>query len=975
MTARRFLFWRKSENPYSSWPQPGYITLRSNRANLPSLISEPAILEEQEEGLPTLLIGVGKTGEVVLSQIFEKLRQSGRGKKNKNLRAMLIVDKAPDAMALHISPLASPLRNRELRILELQKPGTLYASQKLSRSVRAQAALLFQQVVNYKIYQEWLQDTLLELGHGIRVFLFGSLSEPMIGLIGDALQILRSFPTSFGRPGLFNWVSVFLVLDTLGGTGAISEEEQFAAIREIGRLTFNGPHLMRSTLGTSPFLERSLIDYVFLVDGSLPARVVRSGSADALSMLAEAIFVLLDASAAPIWQSLLNDLQSAAFIREQSSKPVLYSLGVATLYVPLETIRSYLANRLVTAAIFGERTEEEGLVAKDATVLSDDKLRAIVHSWLLGNHSTHPVFDWLLTRASPLDFDVLPDLSSDYDLLFVSQLALGLYTWINQGGVSLAQTVQALRWLEKHLTSCQTWIKQSRSGRTAESDTVSARFEYWKTYVQSLAHQLEKWQKVLFDSASSKVTTSRPSLSPDWRSSGIQPRDRGVSGIVSASKPLFTILQEQLLSIQQKLSSEAGDVVYRSVVVGESGSITDEIEKYYTDTIRPELTTAYVSGRIYRNIRERLEWWIQIRENQMPELFLVCWPANAQGRSQPLPSYCFRPDQIQGSEQARGLLDALLDLANSQLSSVERDLTTQWFGNQVRMRADFLRRASEVYLSYDHNITYQYRNTGVRRSYIISPNKTLSLSLQADIFPEARQSEIHVIEGGSPLRFSSLTILANLPFDAVNKLKELEKRYLQGPADSYYLYPQEQAAAAYETRWWRLRRQRILIPPEVTILLAEPRLVSLFCQALYNGLITRERSIQGGSFFWRVLPLPVESDEMPEFQALELAPVQADGLLLALRKFALELPNSSDAQLNPQHPFSAARKERYIALLRSEIEKRRSSPAAHQARQQILLELESWKQRAASDGNKKEIVKAFWAILDCEWEEPLWWKQ
>jgi hypothetical protein len=212
----------------------------------------------------------------------------------------------------------------------------------------------------------------------------------------------------------------------------------------------------------------------------------------------------------------------------------------------------------------------------------------------------------------------------------------------------------------------------------------------------------------------------------------------------------------------------------------------------------------------------------------------------------------------------------------------------------------------------------------------------------------------------------------NIPFDAALKLQEFKQRYRQSAPEMLHLYPQERASAAYEKQLWKLHRDDIFLPPEISILLAEPVSVSLFWQSLFSGLIEKSRNELTGETWWQVSALPSasSSEDPPEFQALPLAPTQRNGLLLALRRFALELPNAADVTHNPQNHFHPERRDRYIGLLAEEARGRLFTPQAAQTREALKPEFQAWKQQASRD----LLANAFYAILECELEEPLWLK-
>lgn len=970
---------RRIENPYTSWPPPPLIKpLRSRAENLTPAAN--TLIEDSEEipYPPTLVIALGKTGEQVLRLIAQKISQNTTSG-SAAIRALLISDGLVSDF---------PSSGRQIRVLELQQPDTLYIPKNTPTCERAKPVVLFQQVYNYKRYQDWLQENLLDLGTGIQVFFTGSLADPTTGIIGDALQILRHFPQNLGRANLFNRVCVFLTTDSTN-TVTLPEEERFAAAREIGRFTFSGPHRMNTTFGYSNVVESALLDYFFLVDNTLPSGFSRQGKIDPAQLLAEALFSMIHPSAASLWENLLNDLRFSASIREESHQAVVHSVGVATLYIPLQQIRRYLAARLGYAALFGERkSKDEGLLSLKDSIEQPER---IARQWLLQGGSHHPVFEWLLGLSSSADFNQIPDLDQEYDMAFASQMAHGLHTWLNRDGTSLPLTLQGLKWLNAHLARCQEWLEKGKTSHTDAAKKLQTRLKNWQQTVQAFSAELEKWKDALLasspkdipattevgssdwrnwrTSSTHKLTDTSSSTSTNWRnwrSSENAVSSQETPTVPTTASSVLMMLHQRRAEAEADLRAASNDRIYRSALIEKEEDLA-ELEKYYSDTVRPELSSAdREPSPVFTRVRQRLEWWIRLPDPHSPQILLVCWPASAYGQAFPPENYCFRP------EQKQALVDAILQLSLSQTNSLEADLTTKWFGSRVRSQIDFLRRAEDAYLRYDHNIASKYKDAATRRSYLISHDKTLSLALLHDVFPETPRFALNVLENGSRSRFTALTFRMNIPFDAVLKLQEYKQTYKQSAPETLHLYPQERAAAGYEKRWWKLRREELFIPPEITVLLAEPNLVSLFWQSLFSGLIQSIRNELTGEAWWQVSALPVElpPNASPEFPPLPLAPVQPNGLLLALRRFALELPNAADVTHNPQNHFHPQRRDRYISLLTEETRSRLFTSQAMQARESLKPKIESWKQQALRD----PLANAFSAILECEWEEPVWLK-
>ncbi len=902
--------------------------------------------ETQEEKYPpTLIVTIGKTGEQVLSLLIEKILQ-GSTAGSGSIRALAITDSATSIPTFG---------GRQIRALELQRPPN---ARDQSQS-RAAASRLFQQAVNYKRYQGWLQENLLDLSGDIQVFFIGSLAEPSIGLLGDALQIISNFSRSTGRTGVFSRICAFLSLRA-ASSASMPVEDIFAASREIGRFTFNGPHVMNSSFEQSLAIESAMLDYLFVLDDFLPLAPAEKKESVLAQLLADSIFSLLHPSARFLWENLRNDLSLSGQIRQHTRQPVVNSLGTATLYIPLNEIKRYTAARLARAVIFGEQANmAEGLLKPAATTLKENS-QILARRFLLDGPFPHPVYGWLLDANSPGYFNKTPDLSMKFLPAFQAQLAHSLTRYLNQPPLDLDQAREALVWLDGHLANCEGWFKASKPANpnAPERFTFQRLLFVWRETLQYLIEDLSNWPKKFFSLAIPEIQALAAVSSSDWRRAakgGLDSRWGTGAAKPTTSASLFDILKMWRLDAERALANASNDYIYRSALSNGSSEMT-ELETYYADTVRPELSRiGSESGVTFTNIRGRLEWWIHLVPDHLPQIYLVCWPASMLPSAEPPPEVRFRSDQIQA------FAASLVELAYSQTETLEADLTINWFARRLRHLSGFLRRAGEAYLEFDHDLAAQIPNAASRRSYLIAHSPTLSREFVNDVFPNALRHEINELAGGQKTRFTALTLRLNIPFEAVTKFRGFQREYMDKASESVHLFSQERTAVAYEKRHWKLNRERILLVPEIATLLSDLQLVTLFFQALFVGLIHVEQNDLSGQSYWVM-------DAVESFPSLRLAPTGQDGLLLALRHFALELPNAPNINQNPRNHFHPANRSKYISILTDKAKELAFKPEARSVRDALKQEFDEWKLRAEHD----DLAKSFHTLITCELDEPVW---
>jgi hypothetical protein len=943
MPLRELLPFGNKKNPFEGWPPvPTVRPITAGRVQEKGLDSAAHISAIYDAYIPTLIIAFGGTGAQALSLLSEKTIQSGCDGK-KSLRGFLITE-TPASLI--------PSEEFPVRVLELQRSAAAPASTGSLHSLRAGSVGIFRQVINYRRYQEWLQESLLDLGGNVQVFFCGSLSEPVIGILSETLQILRNFPENIGKPNLYSRVIAFLTLQSSIEPNQLPDEEIFASCREIGRLSFPGPHQMNTSYGMNRIVRSALLDAFFLVENRGSA-----GQTGYAQTLAESLFNLVHPSARQIWENLRNDLSVAGQIHHSTHQAVTNGLGIATLHIPIGPIRRYVAVRLAKAALVGEQLNvAEGLVYQPAA--HQEKPSSLAASLLIGGPYLHPIFGWILDATSAADFDIVPDLNAEFIVAFQSQICHGLIRILNTPPADLELICGSMEWLGKHLDLCDEWFKTSNPSNKNSPARFTFQFVLtkWRETVHSLLTELRGWNHAFF-SIETPLVSNKEMPSSNWRTgrqtSSWRPVNPQDSQVVVQS--ISTILAVQRRNAEEVLMAGFNEPVYKSIISDSNGSL-NEIETYYADTVRPELSRfTNEPSASFTRIRNRLEWWIRLVPDQVPQLRLVSWPLQAEISPEPPSQFCFKYDQV------KDFANAVVDLAFSQTVALESDLTGSWFGQRTLLFVDFLRQAGDAFLKYDRNLANQVNSSSTRRSYLISHDPTLARDIVPHIFPDTPRFEINELDNGESTRLSAMSLRLNVPFSAVDILQEPPRGYVENPPERIHLYAPEQNAMLYEKRFRRLERDRRLLSPDFVHLLANQQLVTLFCQGLYTGVIRVAGDENIGDRSWQV-------SACEEFPQLTLARVGETGLLAAFMRFVLELPNELDLNQAPQRPFHPARRSQYLLSLTKLVKSRAVDEETRLVREKFRDELDSWRRKGAQD----DMARSFFVVLQCEFDEPVW---
>ena len=958
----------ETQRRFENWPDPPPIkAVPAGKSGLPLLLdsSTGTQLVPRKYG-PAIIIGLGRSGEIALRQWLEKLSEDPAGAQT-GLRSILITHQPP----------TQPLPNHVIktRLLQLEQLQTMIGLRSAPKGPRGEVNVLFRQVVNYRSFIEWLRDSLLDLNKEIQVFVVGSLAEPMIGLVGDILQILRALPESPSKDSPYANITALLSM-TASGPESLSQEEIYAAQREIGRFTFNGPHVTETSFGLNRMASSALLDHLFLVEGfSENLRYDFNGTPFELGIgqvLSEAIFTLSHPAAAKIWENLAKDLRQSGQLRSELHKVVAHSLGIATLYVPIGAVQEYIAARLAYAALFGEKSDRaEGLLAlHDPHADYRVEARLTARHWLLEGPCKHPLFTWLLDTTSPTNFLTVPRLSTDHEAIFRAQLSHGLVNFLNGStGSDLDLANAALEFLAEHLARVAGWFESVKvqNPNAPERLTFQSLLSNWRETLQHFISTVQAWQRTLQPAPAAYDTASaawNPDTQPasavvqaDWRSRSVShpttaaPTERQPSSVAE-------FLQQARRVAETGIIASARGRVYRSVTADLSGELK-EVDAYYQDSVRPELSRYITENSpAFTRVRERLEWWVSLAPGRQPELLLLCWPPDAtvEPGGNPPPEGCFKP------ADAEALGAALLMVSRTQVQRRAADLTGAWFRKRIEKMADFLRRATNAYIAFDLNMIALLPNAATRRSYLIARDPVMSRTYLSHAFPDTPRLEINELGGGEATRFTALTFRLNIPTEAIYTFQQAYPEYQNKSAESQHLYAQEAAATIYEKRIWNLERERILLPPDLAVVLADQQLVTLFCQAAFCRLVAVQYDKHDQNPQWIVVALG------KEFTRLPLALADADGLFQALRCFALDLPNHLEVDRNTTNPFYAHRRE-YISELTKAVKDHAVRPEARAYREEFKKTiLEDWRRRGEHD----LLAKAFAHLLNAELDEPVW---
>jgi hypothetical protein len=921
------------KSPFERWSSPSpVISVPAGRLDVFPLHSLSVGSHSVSANLgPSIVIGLGDAGALALHQWLEQTAHYENGVFD-NVRVL----------SLSVST-QKPLPQRWIQVRQIAfVEGS--ADQNLS------PLDAFRQAASIRQFQEWLKSALLNM-RDIQVLIVASTAEPEIHLMGPILQILRVFPGSAVSPYL-NIVGLLSLSSAKQGRG-IPQGERYAALREISRFTFSGWHKTIEIPGRKETVVRSaLLDHLFLLDENKfhaqSDKAFNSGLGQALS---EMLFFLNHPSSKEFWGMLKND--AAGQFRQEYHQPVAHTVGIKTFFVPLTEMQSYLAARLTHAVLFGERPQDvmDQLVSpKNATVADSVSLETFARRWLVDNGTgAHPIFEWLW-NMQPSSQLIVPDVTDSYNDLYALKVSHSLAKFLNEPGDGDKFRTAGLV-LRIHVQHFEKILSGFGNDFSPRQDRFANMLRLWMQAAEYLGKSLQKWQNVFTPSPVEDGGGATTRLRLNWQKES-QTKDIPP---LSSDQTIFDLLRRaQGKSVENLLQTAGGKV--RFALTHNSQAPLDEVDKYYKDTIRPEVSHLGMKvGNAFVWVRNRLSWWVRLEMSRDPELLLVCWPSNVNvdASTKPPPEYCYL------YEDKHKIVDAVISLATTQISRLTEDLTGDWYTRRLENMAVGLHDTSEeVFLSYDENIASNYANADKRHYYLVGKNKELTGRFIRPMFPYRMPNEVNELDGNDATRFTVLTSRLNIPFSAIQDVNKWYESY--NHQSHLHTYPQERLATVYEDLIARSLGEKFILSPDFILALTDGQLVTLFCQALFCKLICVENSDVRHSPFWQVQALQ-------KFAPLELASVSANGLLDAFRAFTLELPNDLNVELNPTRHFHSGRRNEFLASLLNDTRSIRRGEKFKSLQVEFKNGiLADWKSRSDL------LSRSFAALLQVELEEPVW---
>lgn len=965
-----------AESPFVQWPpapemRPVEFRGQADLGQLEYVTAEERNPEKYE---PAIIIALGESGALTVSQWLAQLSEDIAGTQ-RLLRVVLLC---------HNPGVNIPAEYQaNVRILDLaQGRSYLQTGSALPENRRQELVAFFEKAALNRDLDSFLQHAFKDMQKGVRLVVVGSLVEVETGLLGSIIARARRL----SKGGQLRTIIGLFALNS-PDRNPLEDGELYAALREAGRFTFSGWHVMPAATFEDEVVIAggSLLDYLFLIEP--PQMTMQDKEWQQVSFaegvgqaMAESLYVLLHPSGKDIWTHMQNHITEAGNLREQNHEALFGTIGIATLHVPMREMEAYVASRLAYAAMFGERKDRpsEGVltIQPPPEHLIPPSGEVLTRRWLQTSAGFHPGLEWFLALKGWQGLRPLPPQISELVPAFQTCLAHGLNQLLNEPSEhnQLVQAEVGLSWLSDYIRQVDGWFKSMPGEYLTSSERLSFQsiLNNWQGTVSSLVQQVDSWQRALLSVTAGRLagdSRGDRSDSTDWRELIARKRDLSEKPAEPRPELLPQTLQARLQQSQQRsqqlLQQSLGGLVRRSLVTAGSGE-QDAAELFYQQTVRPELMQlSSGNSNPFRRVRERLKWWVELQAGLQPQLLLICAPATFQIAG--ISNVPVRESRFSSKDIER-LGSTLLELGQMQFQGrggIARDLTEkEWFKHQVRQHRAFLYRANQPLLKIEEPAKRIYGP----KPYLLAHKPDLFPEVRLGIFPYTHPSDVNESDKNEASRFTAAGFWLHIPFSGLLHGRQAYETYHH--REQYHLYIQERTTARYEQRIGSLTGKPTLLPPSLAMALVHPQLVTLFCQAAFCQLMQVQED-ERHERYWTLnalehfLPLKLyKVGEAMGTQALDPLTIWE-----AWQQFTLELPHDPSLNEKPAHPLYLKNRMAYLQALHEAAKERRRRP---EFKQQCEAFTHSIIDPLRNGNNKNTLTVALANLFLVEIEQPVW---
>lgn len=950
-----------------------------------------------------LVVGVGRSGRVVLAELRRLLCEQSSGQMPAKIRLLWV-----DARLGQSSSEGTPPSGLEVEETLILQPNLEEVSEQLEKKdpawthlhwwgehsvddpgrAGARMALFYDLMLGEGQSHIWraLRRRLDGL-HQPLIYVVGSLADKQeSGLALDLPHFIRQATEEMGT-GARRVITMFLLQRT--GTHIAEDRDAarhtYAAARELQRILLRerfvyeyNPHAKGKLVGST---ETTPIDACYLLDGrGVSEDLSHLPEESALyPTIADALVTLLSSDVATWHQDYINKLPDITSRAEKSTgRPTVSSLGVSVVAYPMAGLKRVCQARFLLDLIFGGEDGRSSLglarldpgrpqptlEARAGLDGLEPRQRALTFLSTGGTPNRHPLMGAIadLMRDTAVSEDILASyVPSDQriDRAFLWSLRDELLHMLNGSGSGainsrtgkLGAALAFLNGLTELLRDAEVQAPQRITvvRETELRSHLAARIASWRRIAENTLAETQRWEAVF-------VGGARPDRSA---TSSTRTRHRSSPEPFQQRASLYGTFKAQLAVAQADLARAAQPPLRKLVGYDEKSQIA-----LYQKYLGPELLKT--SGlQPLEQAMKRIGWWaVADLDREIVELRLVVVEPDKDGRKLNRYNLGFTADQAEAIQEAlqrvTGHFLPLLDVEqfSTQLESLKLDgLSTA------------LLKGVNPLITYVRTFIGSVGGTVSRHLVLTMEDEKLRTDLSNELRRSHDLPPLEIKSSDDPFRCALVGLTDAIPIESLEAIDEAALDY---SSDSLaHIFPAEQEAARLESEW-RLRRGRDhRFHPRFVRLFDNADLIRLMVLADLYGLVTRRRE---GNEEQAFLSIPENNGPV----TVELARGH-DTSLFPLLERAFHLWLTAE----PSHPLSRNRWSRTRRALEEVIKKERDNfddlyTFAEMKRDEAAQRLQEEEERERSDRDavvrrrwERDVDVYLWLLADAEKREAL----
>jgi len=877
-------------------------------SKLPRL--EPLRRDEIPVYPPTLVIGLGETGQSVLSQVKENLLERHLGQFPEDLRLLLIESSKisePGILDAHekISYqtdgeyLDYPGLSKRPYFEWLRESG----NQPSLRAIeRAKFFMSLQSREQSDVYRT-LQKSMTAFRSAPQVFIIANLDEPESSPLWDIAFLLRhKVVEGYGLQRNLSRLTAMLAVDTGDSFSFDESGDKFAALRELNRFLYNGfTRFVYPAAELTGIAETALIDLCFLVDKKSSQRpggdfYSSTESDDVVHAMSESLTVLISPDNT-IHQALQNSSERSSNARDKYQQAFVSSIGIATLKLPVDDLRRAVELRLLRTLFFGGEAGRplEGIIpipwGSSSKPIPDDEVSQkkaldFLHVDLAGSHPIFPsILDiCLLGKSSGMGLGNLP---ANLDDLFTSKLAEWITRELNGAGDStfashsnrfslLISCVSALQCL---LEQAQFTLKRMEKSKISFEQTLNFHLDNWLTITKQTDAELKDWYRAL---------TGKPAAG------GIDRRHFAFQSHTEDGLSLLQMIEQDWFMARESLSSRIRSSIRKAPIEdGKNEPPFDGLERpFFIRHIRPELSDKTgAKGDVLDKLSARVGWYCK-NENGLKLHLLVA--SSTKDSQDGLPKTLAI---LYDSNQLNQAYEQLVNLAGYYSRGIlDEHLDSYLAPNMLPKAAEFLEKARDPLLPYN---ALDAPVDQVGQHFLLTSDPRLAQKVENELHYTPRFVQLEPAID-FPQSITLMSFYHVIALETTDVYSRAQNGYAFQPRA--HIFVVEQHAAQVENELRNILETPFLLHPQFVHIfeVGMPAdtgstsryvpLANLFFKGWLFGLVRYDSAVKA----WRV----------PALSDFEEVIVKAGGkdLFGAVQEFSLNMPCSSSLHIS--HPLS-----------------------------------------------------------------------